>query len=291
MFPDQDWNSVVVRMPNIAFIAGYTVLPFWCPDKGEWWDKLSIYLSFESIVDRSTFFKFNNFFNLHFLAGFRLYLMMLPSWRSFSKLGNLQLILRQLWRTLSSYLHWTLRIISWVILLTMLKCTLHQERKFKFWLGPETCFCSLISAFLKWVNIWNLVSVSCFLSIWLSWCICMQDYITRTLGINKEDFADSNHVVLLFSSEKCVVSESAEQLMELVHQTLKVTLSAILICAFCWGFCICFSLLINFLLKLYLAHNFPNHMFSCNYHSPKISSHCHTISITLEQHFAYIGNG
>lgn len=48
-----------------------------------------------------------------------------------------------------------------------------------------------------------------------------QDYITRTLGINKEDFADSNHVVLLFSSEKCVVSESAEQLMELVHQTLK----------------------------------------------------------------------
>lgn len=61
----------------------------------------------------------------------------------------------------------------------------------------------------------------------------MQDYITRTLGINKEDFADSNHVVLLFSSEKCVVSESAEQLMELVHQTLKVSLSAILICAFC----------------------------------------------------------
>ncbi|KAH6785262.1 hypothetical protein C2S51_037717 [Perilla frutescens var. frutescens] len=47
-----------------------------------------------------------------------------------------------------------------------------------------------------------------------------QEYITRTLGVNKEELADSNCVVLLFSSEKCVVSGSAKQLMELVHQTL-----------------------------------------------------------------------
>lgn len=48
-----------------------------------------------------------------------------------------------------------------------------------------------------------------------------QDYITRTLRVKKEEFANSNCVVLLFSSEKCVVSDPAKQLMELVHQTLK----------------------------------------------------------------------
>ncbi|EYU19267.1 hypothetical protein ABFS82_01G101000 [Erythranthe guttata] len=49
-----------------------------------------------------------------------------------------------------------------------------------------------------------------------------QDYITKKSGINKEEHAENiaNHVVLLFSSEKCVVSEAARQLMELVHQTL-----------------------------------------------------------------------
>ncbi|KAI3457630.1 hypothetical protein Pfo_014293 [Paulownia fortunei] len=50
-----------------------------------------------------------------------------------------------------------------------------------------------------------------------------QDSIMRISGVNKEELAEdiSNHVVLLFSSEKCVVSEAAKQLMELVHQTLK----------------------------------------------------------------------
>ncbi|KAL1555485.1 centromere/kinetochore protein zw10 isoform X1 [Salvia divinorum] len=48
-----------------------------------------------------------------------------------------------------------------------------------------------------------------------------QDYITRTLGANKEEGADSNRVILLFSSEECVVSVSAKELMKLVHQTLK----------------------------------------------------------------------
>ncbi|XP_073151139.1 centromere/kinetochore protein zw10 homolog [Henckelia pumila] len=50
-----------------------------------------------------------------------------------------------------------------------------------------------------------------------------QDYITRISGLNKEEIAGdlSNHVVLLFSSEKCVVSEAAKELMDLVHQTLE----------------------------------------------------------------------
>ncbi|XP_047946619.1 centromere/kinetochore protein zw10 homolog isoform X2 [Salvia hispanica] len=48
-----------------------------------------------------------------------------------------------------------------------------------------------------------------------------QDYNTRTLGARKEESADSNRVILLFSSEECVVSVSAKELMELVHQTLK----------------------------------------------------------------------
>ncbi|XP_073296675.1 centromere/kinetochore protein zw10 homolog isoform X1 [Primulina huaijiensis] len=50
-----------------------------------------------------------------------------------------------------------------------------------------------------------------------------QDYITKISGLNKEEIAGafSNHVVLLFSSEKCVVSEAAKELMDLVHQTLK----------------------------------------------------------------------
>ncbi|XP_047943283.1 centromere/kinetochore protein zw10 homolog [Salvia hispanica] len=48
-----------------------------------------------------------------------------------------------------------------------------------------------------------------------------QDYATRTSRANKEESADSNRVILLFSSEECVVSVSAKELMELVHQTLK----------------------------------------------------------------------
>ncbi|XP_075498238.1 centromere/kinetochore protein zw10 homolog [Primulina tabacum] len=50
-----------------------------------------------------------------------------------------------------------------------------------------------------------------------------QDYITKISGLNKEEIvgAFSNHVVLLFSSEKCMVSEAAKELMDLVHQTLK----------------------------------------------------------------------
>ncbi|XP_011100469.1 centromere/kinetochore protein zw10 homolog isoform X2 [Sesamum indicum] len=50
-----------------------------------------------------------------------------------------------------------------------------------------------------------------------------QNNITRISAVNKEELAEevSNRVVLLFSSEKCVVSEAAKQLMELVHQTLK----------------------------------------------------------------------
>ncbi|XP_057792723.1 centromere/kinetochore protein zw10 homolog [Salvia miltiorrhiza] len=48
-----------------------------------------------------------------------------------------------------------------------------------------------------------------------------QGYITRKLGDNKEESADSNRVMLLFSSEECVVSVSAKELMELVHRTLK----------------------------------------------------------------------
>ncbi|KAG8387062.1 hypothetical protein BUALT_Bualt03G0214300 [Buddleja alternifolia] len=50
-----------------------------------------------------------------------------------------------------------------------------------------------------------------------------QDYIPRFSGSSREGIAEdfSNHVVLLFSSEKCVVSEAAKQLMELVHHTLK----------------------------------------------------------------------
>ncbi|XP_041990661.1 centromere/kinetochore protein zw10 homolog [Salvia splendens] len=48
-----------------------------------------------------------------------------------------------------------------------------------------------------------------------------QDYATRTSQANKEESADSNRVILLFSSEECVVSVSAKELMELVHQTLK----------------------------------------------------------------------
>lgn len=77
--------------------------------------------------------------------------------------------------------------------------------------------------------------------IYLKSCICyllavlvsfiqltyfLQGHTTRTLRVNKEELAEniSNHVVLLFSSEKCVVSEAAKQLMEVVHQTLKVRL-------------------------------------------------------------------
>ena len=101
-------------------------------------------------------------------SGFRLFPMMLRSSLSFSRSGNSQLILRQLWRNLSSYLHRMIKIISWVILLTMLKCTLHRERKLKFWLGPEICFCNLISVFLKWVHICDLVSVFC----WSAWFSC-----------------------------------------------------------------------------------------------------------------------
>ncbi|KAL0362148.1 UNVERIFIED_CONTAM: Centromere/kinetochore protein zw10 [Sesamum calycinum] len=50
-----------------------------------------------------------------------------------------------------------------------------------------------------------------------------QNNITRISAVNKEELAEeiSNRVVLLFSSEKCVISEAAKQLMELVHQTLK----------------------------------------------------------------------
>ncbi|CAA0815882.1 Centromere/kinetochore protein zw10 homolog [Striga hermonthica] len=50
-----------------------------------------------------------------------------------------------------------------------------------------------------------------------------QDFIMKISGVHKEQHAGdiSNYVVLLFSSEKCVVSEAAKQLMELVHQTLK----------------------------------------------------------------------
>ncbi|GFP90896.1 centromere/kinetochore protein zw10 homolog [Phtheirospermum japonicum] len=50
-----------------------------------------------------------------------------------------------------------------------------------------------------------------------------QDFVMKISGVNKEQLAEdiSNHVVLLFSSEKCVVSEAAKGLMELVHQTLK----------------------------------------------------------------------
>ncbi|KAK4437401.1 Centromere/kinetochore protein zw10 [Sesamum alatum] len=50
-----------------------------------------------------------------------------------------------------------------------------------------------------------------------------QDNITRISRANKEELAGeiSNSVVLLFTSEECVVSEAAKQLMELVHQTLK----------------------------------------------------------------------
>ncbi|KAL8474248.1 hypothetical protein ACS0TY_030899 [Phlomoides rotata] len=50
-----------------------------------------------------------------------------------------------------------------------------------------------------------------------------QNYTTRTSRVNKKELAEniSNDVVLLFSSEKCVVSEAAKQLMELVHRTLK----------------------------------------------------------------------
>ncbi|KAL6570522.1 hypothetical protein OROGR_000072 [Orobanche gracilis] len=50
-----------------------------------------------------------------------------------------------------------------------------------------------------------------------------QDFVMKISRVNNEQFAEdvSNHAVLLFSSEKCVVSEAAEQLMELVHQTLK----------------------------------------------------------------------
>ncbi|GER53973.1 centromere/kinetochore protein [Striga asiatica] len=50
-----------------------------------------------------------------------------------------------------------------------------------------------------------------------------QDFVMKISGVHKEQHAGdiSNHAVLLFSSEKCVVSEAAKQLMELVHQTLK----------------------------------------------------------------------
>ncbi|KAL1560850.1 centromere/kinetochore protein zw10 [Salvia divinorum] len=48
-----------------------------------------------------------------------------------------------------------------------------------------------------------------------------QDYVTRAWRANKEESAGSNRVILLFSSEECVVSVSAKELMELVHQTLK----------------------------------------------------------------------
>ncbi|CAA0816652.1 Centromere/kinetochore protein zw10 homolog [Striga hermonthica] len=51
-----------------------------------------------------------------------------------------------------------------------------------------------------------------------------QDFIMKISGVHKEQHARDifNHAVLLFSSEKCVVSEAAKQLMELVHQTLKL---------------------------------------------------------------------
>ncbi|KAK4492826.1 hypothetical protein RD792_000151 [Penstemon davidsonii] len=50
-----------------------------------------------------------------------------------------------------------------------------------------------------------------------------QDYMTKISRLNKKEIAEdlTNHVVLLFSSEKCVVSDAAKQLMELVHQILK----------------------------------------------------------------------
>lgn len=77
--------------------------------------------------------------------------------------------------------------------------------------------------------------------------IFLQDYITRTLKANEEKFTDSNHVVLLFSSEKCAVSTPAKQLMELVHQTLKVS-ERNLNCAFAR---LCFSF--HFALELHLG--------------------------------------
>lgn len=76
--------------------------------------------------------------------------------------------------------------------------------------------------------IFKIVSFTCSLSLspLFNQHIFLQDYTTRTSRVNKKELAEniSNHVVLLFSSEKCVVSEGAKQLMELVHQTLKVSL-------------------------------------------------------------------
>lgn len=48
--------------------------------------------------------------------------------------------------------------------------------------------------------------------------VISQDYIRKS-----GEFKSVGNVDLLFSSERCVISEAAFQLMELVHQTLKVS--------------------------------------------------------------------
>lgn len=48
-------------------------------------------------------------------------------------------------------------------------------------------------------------------------------------GVESLDVNSSKHIVcLLFSSERCVVSEAASQLMHLVHKTLEVALFRLL---------------------------------------------------------------
>lgn len=54
----------------------------------------------------------------------------------------------------------------------------------------------------------------------------LQDGTGRNSKVKNDDNAESSSdlvVDLLFTSERCVVSEAASQLMKLVHETLKVS--------------------------------------------------------------------
>lgn len=53
----------------------------------------------------------------------------------------------------------------------------------------------------------------------------MRNASFKSDGVESLDVNSSKHIVrLLFSSEMCVVSEAASQLMHLVHKTLEVAL-------------------------------------------------------------------
>lgn len=84
---------------------------------------------------------------------------------------------------------------------------------------PENCFYNVISLFQRRVfRIGTTVIVICSYS-----SVVLRNFPQECTKNKRMATDTSEHVVqLLFLSEKCVVSKAAIQLMELVHQTLKV---------------------------------------------------------------------